>query len=143
MVNKRPATNPITIQLPNGDRVMSTHEAELNLPMLLPAARHVHLVPGLHECSLLSIGQLCDAGYQVIFNRDTMSVLLHGKRVLQGARSLTTKLWHVNLTCEPTQIETAAAAIDSRKTAELVAFAHATLFSPALSTLQMAIHKGI
>jgi hypothetical protein len=50
-VNQRPNRCPITIQLPNGEHVVSTHEAELDLPMLLPAARHVHLVPGLHNCS--------------------------------------------------------------------------------------------
>jgi len=47
VVNQRHTSCPVTIKLPNGEQILSTHEAELDLPMLLPAAPHVHLVPGL------------------------------------------------------------------------------------------------
>ena len=142
MFNKRPTANPITIQLPNGERVTSTHEAELTLPMLRFAARHVHLVPGLHNCSLLSIGQLCDAGYEVTFDYKHMHVILDGHCVLHGEHSTTTRLWHVQPYCEPIHNHIAAAAFDSPNSAKLVAFAHATLFSPALSTLEKALQNG-
>ena len=151
VLNKRPtSTQPITIQLPNGDQVFSTHEAELDLPMLLPDARHMHLVPGLHNCLLLSIGQLCDAGYDVHFTRTHMHVLIDGCCIIQGHRSTTTKLWHVPSTtgtAMPTSppsypTHSAATAIGTHKAADLVAFAHATLFSPALSTLEKALSNG-
>ena len=84
VTNKRPTMHHITIQLPNGDLVTSTHEAELTLSMLLPIACHVHLVPGLKNCLLLSIGQLCDAGYSVTFDKDCMYILHHGLCILFG-----------------------------------------------------------
>ena len=102
VVNQQPTSCPITIRLPNGEHVVSTHEAELDVPiMLLPAARHVHLVLGLHNCSLLSIGQLCDSGYEVTFTRTLMTVFLAGQCILQGHHSESTRLWHVTSTCLP------------------------------------------
>ena len=129
VTNKRRTTHPITIQLPNGNHVTSTHKADLDLPMLLPAARHVHLVPGLHNYSLLSIGQLCDAGYHITFGSASMKVFHDDVCILQGSRSSHTKLWHIN-SVAPAPAHLAATAIANPKTAELVAFAHANLFPP-------------
>jgi hypothetical protein len=53
----------------------STHEGELDLPTLRFEARRAHIVPALQHCSLLSVGSLCDAGYTVEFNKQTMRVL--------------------------------------------------------------------
>jgi hypothetical protein len=61
VVNKRISTNPIRIQIPNRSIIESTHKADLDVPMLRPAARWAHIVPELHNCSLLSIGTFCDA----------------------------------------------------------------------------------
>ena len=146
VVNKRPTTCPITIQLPNGNQVVSTHQAELDLPMLSPLARHVHIVPGLQEFSLLSIGQLCDAGYSICFDKNVMRVLSSDDTcVLTGTRSSLTRLWHICPPTSPSATHIAASATTNRQNktgAELVAFAHATLFSPAISTLQLALDKG-
>ena len=137
---------PITIQLPNGHHVTSTHEAELDLPMLLPAARHVHIVPGLHNCSLLSIGQLCDSGYEVLFTNTHMSVLSDGQCIIQGNRSASTRLWHITTTNVnlplPAPPHYAATAIGSPPASALVSLAHAALFSPPLSTLEQALLNG-
>ena len=132
VVNQRPSSCPVTIQLPNGKQIVSIHEAELDIPMLLPAAQHVHLVPGLQNCSLLSIGQLCDSGYEVKFTSTHMTVLLDDQCILQGHCSASTKLWHVSSTTPaptiPVPINFTAAAISTTpKAANLVAFAHATL----------------
>ena len=117
VTNKRLTTHPITIQLPNGDHVTSTHEAELDQPMFLPAAHHVHLVPGLHNYSLLSIGQLCDAGYQATFDHTYMKVFHNNVCILQGTRSSTTKLWHIH-SVAPAPVHLAATTITDPKTAE-------------------------
>ena len=101
------------------------------------------LVPGLHNCSLLSIGQLCDAGYTVTFDHEQMRIMLENKCVLNGERSPTTRLWHIQPHCEPVGNHSAATAIASPKAAQLVAFAHATLFSPALSTLEKRYRMDI
>ena len=106
------------------------------------------------------MGQLCDAGCQGTFDAASVRVLLDGIVILRGERTVNTGLWH--LTLEPTPAfahPTAAAcscvtvpdtpvphhcngAIHSATPSELVAFSHAALFSPALSTLHMALERG-
>jgi hypothetical protein len=44
----------------------SEDTAELNIPYLPSAARLCHVVPQLGQYSLVSIGQLCDAGCDVL-----------------------------------------------------------------------------
>jgi hypothetical protein len=79
VLNKRLTTNPIKIKIPNGATIESTHVAEVDLPMLRPAARKAHIVPALDNCSLLSLGQLCDAGYHILLEADTLSVIDAGE----------------------------------------------------------------
>jgi len=59
--------------------------------------------------------------------------------VLTGKHTTTTRLWQFDLPSTSTQIGHAMAAIGSTTPAQLVAFAHAALFSPALSTLEKAL----
>ena len=124
----------------------STHEGELDLPMLPPAARHIHIVPDLASTSLLSMGQFCDAGCTVTFTATAVEVLYNNAIILRGHRSPDTTLWHLSLLSNPevppVPSHTALAAVGSATPAELVAFAHAALFSPVLSTLQLALQKG-
>jgi hypothetical protein len=130
----------------------STLEAELDLPSLPSAARRVHIVPNLKTSSLLLMGQLCDAGCVVTFDATSVSVHLENDRILAGVRTPGTGLWHLSLV-QPAHVPAAPApfppllhqsysAVQSATPAELVAFAHATLFSPALSTLQTALDRG-
>jgi hypothetical protein len=109
--------------------------------MLRPAARRAHIVPGLHECSLLSISTLCcDANYEVRFTTANMLVYDNNTCIMTGHRDTTSGLWHVDLPAPaPVQF---ANAIGDPTAAELIAFAHATLFSPALSTIESALNKG-
>ncbi|KAI2493168.1 Reverse transcriptase (RNA-dependent DNA polymerase) [Fragilaria crotonensis] len=139
----------------------STHEAELDLPALPFAARHVHIVPALSHVSLLSIGQLCDSGCHVTFDAVSVTVHHHERLLLTGERTPATGLWHLSLVppdvaytaraveppprrvasplpCSPC----AAAVVQSATPSELVAFAHAALFSPSLSTLHGALERG-
>jgi hypothetical protein len=137
----------------------STHEAELDLPNLPPSARRVHIVPALRTASLLSMGQLCDAGCIVTFDATTVTVTLAGERILDGIRTPATGLWHLSLakptleaapldaplhppSPEPPLLHQSFAALHSATPSELVAFAHATLFSPAISTLKKALDRG-
>jgi len=50
-------------------------------------------------------------------------------------------LWNLDIQAEPLQAS-ANAAIGTAKPAKLVAFAHAAMFSPALSTLAEALQQG-
>jgi len=137
--NKRTALEPIKIHTPSGTVLQSTHEADLDLPGLPLAARHGHIVPQLATQPLLSIGQLCDAGCDVAFTADRVTIKHNDKVILQGHRTASTKLWELDI--QPTTHK-ANAAVGSATPAELVAFAHAALFSPALSTLAEALRRG-
>ena len=136
--NKRPALCPLAVTLPNHEVMHSTHEAELHLPGLPPAACSAHLFPSLGDLSLVSIGQLCDAGCVATFTDTDVTVAKAGTTVLQGRRH-PDKLWHVELPSPPQAL---AAVNQSTNPADLVAFAHAALFSPSISTLSTALRRN-
>ena len=140
VLNKRISKNPIAITNPNGEVMYSTHEGELDIPGLPYEARKCHIVPDLACHSLLSIGQLCSAGCRVLFDTDFVTVYKNGKTILTGSRTLwTNNMWHMDI---PPAAQHANAAIGTSTPAELVAFAHASIFSPALSTLTEALKRG-
>ena len=68
VTNIRPVVNPLSVKIPNGQSVASTHTCELNLPNLPHNARLRlgHILPGLASHSLVSVVRLCNAGYEVI-----------------------------------------------------------------------------
>ena len=147
ITNVQVATHPISIHTPSGAILTSTHEGELDLPNLPPTARHVHIVPSLATASLLSIGQLCDAGCVATFTATSVLITYEGTVVLTGERTPATQLWHIHLPPLPPApraplAHAACTAIGAAGPAQLVAFAHASLFSPALSTLETALRKG-
>jgi hypothetical protein len=74
----------------------STHEAELDFPMINAQAQHVHVVPGLRGCSLLSIARLCEYRYEVTFDKVTMRILQNGICILQGQRNPSNNLWKID-----------------------------------------------
>jgi hypothetical protein len=107
------------------------------------AARHIYLCPALKLLSLVSMGQLCNAGYIVTFNAETGIVKYDDLIVLDGKRTPETVLWQLSLTpVHPQLMYQANGAIGSATPAELATFAHAALFSPVLSTLHKALDKG-
>jgi hypothetical protein len=167
VINKRVTTRPIGIANPNGSIMYSTHEADLDLPSLPLAARRVHIVPALQSSSLLSMGQLCDAGCRVTFDAaQSVNVHLQDQLLLTGARDHAIGPWHLGLHVDtsktsknhvpptapaddtascplaPPLLQHSYAAMQSVTPAELVACAHAALFSPALSTLAKALERG-
>ena len=125
----------------------STHQAELDIPTLPPAARTIHIFPDLQNGTLLSIGQLCDAGCDAHFTKDSVVIKHNGTPVLHGQRTGSNGLWYLT---EPQHIESLHEANDTRpaflpastKAADIVAFMHAALGSPAFSTLCKAIDAG-
>ena len=150
--NLRPTTHPIAIRNPNGSLMHSTHEAELDLPQLPLLARRVHIVPELQSRSLLSIAQLCDADCKATFTRSDVHIHHNGTCILSGQRDPATQLWHVNVPTRPSPVSLPPGippacnecnkTIGLPKVADMVAFAHASLFSPTLSTLAKALQSN-
>ena len=118
----------------------STHIGYLPIPQLPKEARIAHLFPALQDTCLISLGLLCDHGCQAHFSSDTVVITHNQKIILHGKRDETTRgLWHLELPLPQLALH---AVNHSAKPHELVAFAHAALFSPANSTLLRALQKG-
>jgi hypothetical protein len=69
MANRQVAQKPLTIDLPNENKVMSTHICDINIPGL-PAVLTGHIVPSLAITSLTGIHPLCKAGCTVVFDNN-------------------------------------------------------------------------
>ena len=148
--NLHPATHPICN--PNGSIMHSTHEARLDLPQLPLLVRWVHIVPDLQSHSLLSIRQLCDADCKATFTRAEVRIHHNGTCILSGQCDPVTQLWHVNVPTRPSPIslppgippahDECNETIGLPKDSDMVAFAHASLFSPTLSTLAKVLKSN-
>ena len=151
--DKKKSITPLPVECANGTIMWSTHEGELYLPMLPPAARKIHLFPKLKNDSLLSIGQLCEAGCSAHFYDTHVFIDYQGETVLVGQRNGPFGLWRLNLT--PNALNTPSTAHSHRanvarpaflpastKIADVIEFYHAALFAPAISTLQKALDFG-
>ena len=68
----------------NNQFLTSIHTADLTYNDLPSIAKESHLFRKLASGSILSIGQLCDANYQVYFNKSRMFILFEQKIVLTG-----------------------------------------------------------
>jgi hypothetical protein len=75
--NKRPATVPLTIILPDGKWVQSTHVCDIQIPGL-PTVLTGHIVPSLCIPSLTGIRPLCKAGCKVIFDNKKCDMVFDG-----------------------------------------------------------------
>jgi hypothetical protein len=136
---------PLTVRLPNGATMESSHTAELDIPQLNAAASEAHVSPGMANHSLLSVGQLCDEGYVVTFKQASVTICDSEKApILSGPRYLHTGLWRINLKqtkCPiPEPIENNA--YELRNTGALVQYLHKALFSPTKSAILQAVKDG-
>ena len=122
----------------------STHEGHLDIPELPAAATLAHIVPELNTHSLISIGQLCDAGCTANVNSEQINVSYNGDIIMSGNRSNDTTLWHLQYT-PSTNNETkflpyyANSTIGTNTTKNIIEFFHAAMFSPTNSTLYRAL----
>jgi hypothetical protein len=54
--------------------------------------------PAMKNNSLLSVGQLCDEGYFVLFSTDGVKILNEKQKIImKGPRDHATGLWRINL----------------------------------------------
>ena len=160
--NIRPTTNRIRVLVANGKYMTSTHEGDISIPGLPPEACTAHMFEELAQGSgsLISLGQLCDSNCTAIFDANSVNIFHNGTRIIEGFRTHRTGLWHIPInpppgfpplfstptaaatTTEPPILPTlhmASAAHFDASVAQQVAFSHAVLFSPVLSTLQRAL----
>ena len=161
--NKRVATNPITINLPDGRQVKSSHVCDFIIPGL-PSRLVGHVVPGLAVASLVGIRPLCKAGCKVVFDDETCDVIFNGNVILRGLKDPSTDLWTLPIrtakmwtdhdsTVVPAKASTkgdnvhpgvdlATFTHSVRTRGNGVKFAHQSLCNPKISTLLKAVRRG-
>ena len=104
VTNKKVATAPITITLPDGSQVLSSHTCNLDIPWLPDSMTEAHIVPQLAHSSLISTRKFCDAGCQVTFDENECRVYYNKELVLVGDRGTKSNLWRlpINPIAKPT-----------------------------------------
>jgi hypothetical protein len=90
--NLRQAIRPLTINLPDGFKVKSTHTCDLTIPGL-PMVLVGHVVPKLSIALLIGIRVLCDAGCKVVLRKTNCDIWYKGKVILSGKKDSSTDLW--------------------------------------------------
>ena len=134
-----------------------SHSANLNLDYLHsdlpPQATTATVLPSLKQ-PLLSLGQFCDAGSNIILTKDHIYIQPHQHTNVQQATNISTRnqrngLWDIPLatnttTCTdfPLMVNTAFTAYNYDTKADLISFLHAAAFSPTVSTWCDAIDAG-
>jgi hypothetical protein len=90
--NKRIATNLISVTLPDGCTIMSTHVWDVKNPGL-PTVLTGHILPDMTTASLFGIRILCKAGCTVVFDNDKCQVIFNKKVILTGYKDPISDLW--------------------------------------------------
>ena len=134
---------------PNGATMLSNAHALLkhNLPQ---PAREANTYPELTYRSLISVGQLCDAGYRVVFDQDKVEAISRNNTIdMVGTRDTTTGLY-----LTPMNPNTPASPLTNTPTAtinnvytmstkvDLAKYHHQSVWSPVPRTWTNAITKG-
>jgi hypothetical protein len=127
--------------LPNGDRIQSSHEADLLFKNLPNGSLRAHLFPHLQGQALLSIGVFCDAGCTATFTATTVQIIHQGKIVLEGART-PPGLWSTNLITVQAPAWQANGAHTTNIKVNTIKYLHAACFSPTTETWTKAIDHG-
>ena len=86
ITNVKEVKTGIKVLLPNEQTMQSTHEGTLDIQTLPLEARKAYIFPRLASGSLLSIGQLCDAGCSALFVKTKLYIFHKGKIIMQGSR---------------------------------------------------------
>jgi hypothetical protein len=144
--NKKSTATPLAVHLPNGDTITSTHTAMLNMPSLPHAAIQAHILPGLAQHSLLSVGQMCDIGCAVTFTASNVTVTNGESTILTGIRDKESSLWRVLLEPAPPlnggQEHSAKNIYEEKSIQDTITYLHACCFSPVTDTWIKSIQNG-
>jgi hypothetical protein len=147
----------------NQDTIQSTHTGTLPIPNLPPAAAVAHSFDALQH-NLIGVSPLTDTGCAVTFERDEATIKCPDAEPIH-CPTTGTGLWSIPLQAGYAKTATAivtkvalavqrilydrvwepflalAAIGNSNHPADLVAFHHAALWSPSISTLETALDK--
>jgi hypothetical protein len=92
---------------------------------------------------LISVGQLCNSGFDVTFTRENVEVNKNRKSVMSGVRDQKSRFWRVALQETPQSNYKNAwkHAHDTSNFKELINYLHATAFSPVKINVDKSYQK--
>ena len=135
---------------PTGDMMKSSAQAmtKHNLP---PEARKAHTYPGLTYRSLLSVGQICNTRYRVVFDDDKVQAISKTTNSvdLVGYRDPSTGLYHTPMEPSQSQLQAPNATTHiannvyaMRTKTYLTKYLHLACWSPVTHTWCTTIKNG-
>ena len=145
-----PVNPAIKVILPNGATMESTHTTTLPIPSLPSQATTAHAFPTLASGSLLSVGKLCDQNCTAVFTKkqleihknQNIKIITTQSPLLTGSRNPPLRpLWSINLSKTFTQTLVVNAVVHTPSIRNRVAFYHAAMFSPTISTWTNAVRN--
>ena len=136
MLTKLPTPNRIDVALPNGGLMSSTETTNLNIPGSTTQGQKAHIFNELQSGNLLSVGQLCDDGYEVKFTKEQVNFCKNNKTCFTGKRNEENGMWMTKFPHQANIIP------PYKPLGDAIKFMHAACFSPCLSTWCKAIDAG-
>ena len=97
--NRQISTSPISIEIPDGGTIQSSHTCNLYLPHLHPGAPKANIFPQFPAGALLSISLLCNHRYIAILSNTSIQLNLSRRTILQGTTESLTVCEHYFLHC--------------------------------------------
>ena len=146
LLNLKKVKNGPKVQLPNKMVLPTIFSGNIPLhPLLSNNATKAHIIKGLTNASLISIGQLCDNNCIAIFDKHDLKIFQNKILVLSGKRNQNDGLWDINIqNTNPTSTQQVNFIIQKSKTKyDLAEYLHKCAFSPSISTFSKAIKTAI
>ena len=78
----QPASPGISVTIPYGNKNISSHTSNLNVPGLISAASQCHIFPEFSSGSLLSIVVICDHDFNAHFHKKSVKISLNGVTII-------------------------------------------------------------
>ena len=85
------------INLPDGNKIKSTHTCQIDIPWIPEAAARAHILTGLDQTSLIYINMLCNSGCKVEYYASKRRVVFKHSIEWKGRREPNTGLWVLSL----------------------------------------------
>jgi hypothetical protein len=91
-LNKCRTSSPMSVTLPDGQKIVSSHIYDVRIPGL-PTILTGHIMPDMTTASLFGIHILCKAGCKIVFDDNKCQVFYNENVILTGFKDQISNLW--------------------------------------------------
>jgi hypothetical protein len=87
-----------TVMLPDSSNIQATHSGQLPFhPSFSEKAKQAHVLDGITNASLISLGQLCHDGCVAILYKAKIKIFKDKTCVVDGTRNTSNGLWDIRI----------------------------------------------